>query len=313
MRSVFIRPNYNAPTETGAGAAAGAPAGDGTVDTGTGGPSAAEILAFDPFGPPSSDSGEKPGDEGAAKTPPAEAKPDAGAKPGDTASKAPPADGKPATPEVPPQAPNLEQLFQQQTDVIRQAMEKAAPAAAPVKAEPKAPRFNLAIPPQIIDGMRSEDPKEFATAMHSVINGIANHLWDQFNAHLEQEVQPRYKSMIEEHYNGLQTQATVAQDFYGKHANLKDPMFQPLLQQAGMLVAQERMAAGKSVTWSEELRDEIAEKIYAKFPALRPTAESKGKKEEGDQKPKPRFNAGGGARPAVPSGQSEDFGADLLR
>jgi hypothetical protein len=201
-------------------------------------------------------------------------------------------------------------LFREQTALIRQAVERPVSATPAAPAEPEKPRFNLAIPPQILAGMRSEDPNEFATSMHSVINGIANHLWGEFNKHLETTVQPSYRNMIQEHISSLRTQNAVAEDFYGKHANLNAPALKPIVQQAGVAVAQARMAAGKSLEWSEELRDEIAEHIYTSLPQLRPVVVPPAPPVPPGSKP--RFVPGGSARPAAPSGADEQFGADLL-
>lgn len=322
---VFGRPNWNVPGESGGGAA---PAGGEAAPAAqSAAPTAAEILAFDPFGPPSEPA--KPaatpaaGDAGSAKpgTTPADGKGGAAAKPvldangkpvAPAASPAPAPD--PAMTPAPVQAPNLEQLFREQTDAIRSAVAaRPAAPAAPTAEAPAAPKFNLGIPPQLIDGLRSDDPKEFALSMNAVVNGIANHLWNTFNQHLESTVQPSYRNMIQEVLQSQQTQAQVAQDFYGKHANLNNPTLRPLIQQAGVEVAQARMAAGKSVAWSEELRDEIAEKIYSVLPALRPAAAgAQPPASPAPGAPKPRFAAGGGAPPAAPSG-GDAFGADLLQ
>lgn len=312
-----------APAAPAAAPAAAAPSGGTTPAAGEpgGGPSAAEILAFDPFAPPSSGEGATPPGSAEPKTPAADATATGGAKPqasGTTPTPAPgatPATATPATPAVPATAPNLEQLFREQTDLIRQAV--ARPAAPDKPAEPDKPRFNLAIPPQILAGMRSEDPNEFATSMHSVINGIANHLWGEFNKHLETTVQPQYQSMIEQHIESLQTRATVAQDFYGANPNLNVPALRPIIQQAGLEVAKARLAAGKSVNWSPELAQEIADSVYAVFPQLKPApgTPATGTTPPGTTPAKPRFvNGGGGPRPAAPSAEAEsEFGADLLK
>lgn len=316
-----FKPLFNTPGEGSAGGGGAAPADTGgspAAGEPGGGPSVAEIMQFDPFAPPSSEAGvTTPDGSVEPKTSPADANAPGGAKP-QVAAKPPaapgatPATAVPATPAVPTPAPNLEQLFREQTALIRQAVERPVPAAPTTPAEPEKPRFNLAIPPQILAGMRSEDPNEFATSMHSVINGIANHLWGEFNKHLETTVQPSYRNMIQEQIQGIQSQQAVAQDFYGKHSSLNAPALKPIVQQAGVAVAQARMAAGKSLAWSEELRDEIAEYIYTSLPQLRPAVAGNPPVPPPAPGSKPRFVPGGSARPAAPSGAEEQFGADLL-
>lgn len=294
--------------------AAAAPAADA-------GPSVAEILAFDPFAPP-----EKPaaadtnlGTDGKPLVPSAEPKnPTAdgtvgkpGEKPGAAAAPAAtpgaPDPAKPASPPTP--QPNFEQLLREQTDLIRQAVTQPKPA--PSSNEPTPPKFNLGIPPQILEGMRSEDPKEFATAFHATINGIANHIWDQVTKHLEGDFTNGLQQRFTQVRASEDTAKAVHTDFYGKYKTLDNELLRPMIQQAGVQVAQARMAAGKSVAWGEEMRDEIAETVFKVMPHLRPVAPAA--PNNGQQPPAQRFVSGGGGPRAVDTQPNDNFGADLLQ
>lgn len=291
-----------------------------TDDKGSGLPSAADIMAFDPFGPqgdealagaaattstptPADDSGQQSG-----KTPPAAAQPEpVPAKPAaEVDPNAPPA--TPATPAAQPQ-PNLEAL----TASIVNALE-TRPAATPTTpetpAEPPAPKYNLGLPPQVLGMLRSEDPQEFANGMHTVINGIANKLHNDMQEQLQQlatGILQRVPDLVQQHHTTTTTQEKVASDFYGKYEHLNVPALKPLIQQLGVKVAEARMAKGLSIAWSDELRDELAEAVHTALPQLRPAAAPQPTVAPAAKAP---FATGGGSRPA-PSSQPNEF-AEVL-
>ena len=256
-------------------------------------PSAKQIMDFDPFGPHESDEviPSRDGSEGeAGQSAEGEGQAQAGAESSPTPAQAQPT---PATqqPQVTPQDQQLAAL----TQAIRQAIPPAQTQQQPA-GEP-APHYNLGIPPQLLTAMRSEDPVEFGTAMHSVVNGLANKLWTDFQGAVQRELLPQIGQMVQGHLQSLQQQAQVANEFYGKHTALAAPVFRPLVQQAGLAVAQYRAAKGLPLAWGPELADEIAEYVYAQIPQLRqqqqPPAQTQPKT---NSRP---FTTGQGARPAA--------------
>lgn len=286
-------------------------------------PSAADILAFDPFGPAeNSDS-----TAGAADAKPAD---DKGGEPGKTpapavqptlkANEVVPlgADGKPlvdpnaapVTPATTPQAQptaQLEQLIRDQTAAITTALQR--PAEKPAAATEEAPaKYNLGLPPEVIGLLRSEDEGEFARGMHTVINGISNRIWSDVNAHLDQVIAQRVPAMFTEQTNAQSVQQRVATDFYGKYETLRAPELRPLIQSIGVQVANERAQAGKTNEWSPEIRDAIAEKIFTAIPSLRPPAEQQQQQTPpGGTPPKRPFATGTGSRPDTAPDASAEF------
>lgn len=281
----------------------------GTNDTGAGGgeglPSASDILAFDPFGP----ADEATGQVGSAATPTPPPADDKGGQSGKTPPAAnqpepvvpdlakPPAVDPNATPAPPatPPAP-AQPTIQELTSSIVAALETKKPTEETPPAEAP-PKYNLALPPQVLGLLRSEDPGEFAQGMHTVINGIANKLHMDMQGQLQQVVAgllQRMPEVVAQHHEQVTTKEQVASDFFGTYAHLDLPAVKPLIQQIGMQVAQARAAAGKSVAWSAELRDEIAEAVHAAVPQLRPAAAAPA----APTRPKAPYAAGGGARPA---------------
>lgn len=297
-------------------APAPAPAAPSSI-TEPGGPSAADIMAFDPFGP-TDEGGPALSPEAPAPTPGTSGTPADAPKPGQPTPGAPvpPTPGTPATPATPapvtPQVdPALRSLFEQQTAAIAAAV-APRPAEQP-PAGPQAPKYNLALPPQILTALRSEDPTEFAGGMHAVINGIVNKVWNDVNEHLASQFAPQMQQMVQHVVRSQQTTEKVATDFYGKHKTLDLPLMRPVVQQVGAMIAQRRAAQGKSIEWSGELADEIAEEVYLNFPNLRPAAAPQAPAAPGGHQPKKQPAAfGGGARPAIPAGKEDEFGADLI-
>ncbi len=280
------------------GTGAGAPADQGSTL-----PSAADILAFDPFGPANEDTGQvgsastqvpNPADDKSGqggKTPPAANQPEPVVS-ADPAVVVDP-NAKPATPATPAVAqPTIQEL----TTSIVAALDAQKPQVEK-PAEEAPPKYNLALPPQVLSMLRSEDPGEFANGMHTVINGIANKLHMDMQQQMQQVVAgllQRMPEVVAEHHQATTTKEQVATDFFGKYTHLDLPAVKPLIQQIGIQVAQKRAAEGKSIAWSEELRDEIAEAVHVAVPQLRPAQVQQ------QQQPKPKvpYVAGGGARPA---------------
>lgn len=278
-------------------------------------PSASEIMAFDPFGPakepaetPAGTIPAKPADAPGDKGPktPAEVPPlKAGEKPPATVHPAPDPKAAAAPPVTTP-AVNLEQLIRDQTASITAAL---APKDTTEKA-PAPPKYNLALPPQVLGLLRSEDPGEFATGMHAVINGISNKVWQDVEARLTElrdSILKEVPQLLTQQHETITTQEAVATDFYGAHPTLNNPLLKQLIQNVGMQVAALRQAAGKSIEWGPELRDEIAESIYLSLPQLRPAAAPAVPKVPGQQPKKPPFIAGQNSRPGSAPDPTDEF------
>lgn len=266
-------------------------------------PSPSEVLAFDPFGPATNPEGGSatPGQSGEPGTP---AEGEGGGQPGaqpqvpgsSTAPAAAPTPGQqPPVPATPQAQPSPQPTMQELVSAIRQA---AQPQQTPAGQQPapEAPRYNLQLPPQILTALRSEDPTEFATGMHSVVNGITNKVWTDVQQFLAESFMPQISQAIQANIERYQSQQQVAQQFYGKHAALAAANLRPLVQQAGLQVIQARNAAGKSLEWGDEVMDEIAEQVYKTVPQLRPAAAPPAPAApKGGKQP---FSTGQGTRPA---------------
>jgi hypothetical protein len=247
-------------------------------------------MSFDPFGPAkpaeagTDETGKKEGtDEGSGKeVKPTQAKPD----PKATVAQPEPPKQQGPTPEV--------QALQAQVATLQALIQQNAQPKGEQK--PGGPKYQLGIPPQVIQGLRSEDEQEFATSMHAVINGIANRLWIDMQDHLAKEVIPQIDqraSAVMQH--GTQVHQ-VHNDFYGEHPNLKNPVLMPLVQNAALQVAQNWTQQGKPIAWNKDFAKDIADLVYSVIP--RP-------QQAQAPAPQPKQNtyvAQPGSRPAVSSG-----------
>jgi hypothetical protein len=296
----------NSPDNTGA-----APAVDTTLPADAT-PSLDEVLKFDPFGPPKAPAADKttsPAQTADAKR--------ADGKPGTTpqAPKPGTADAKPATPQAPSKTP--EQLIAEHTASIRQMLERApqtAPAAPAAKDEPEAPKFNLGIPDQLLSAMSSEDPKERSLATHALVNGVANAVWretqNMFREQIDQVV-AAFPRIIESHIAARTEQQRVFNDFYGTYKQFNGPQWVPLVQAHTVQLMNEMAQQGIQINgWTPEMRDEIANRIFAQFPMLRNQQQPAGTTPQ----PRPRSfatGANGGARPATEAGPVNEMLAVL--
>lgn len=287
-------------TDQGAPAPASSPTNTPSSITQPSSPTAEEVLAFDPFAPPATPTpAPESGTPGGTGTP---AEVPAAPKPGEPLATPGQQPATPATPaQVSPQ--DLQRILQEQTAVIREAVApKKDPAVTPTE-----PKYNLAIPPQILTGLRSEDQTEFAQSFHAVVNGVANKVWGDVQEAISAQVMPMIGQVVQSHIQAYRQQAEVAQDFYGSYPHLAIPALRPIIQAAGVAAAQRRAAEGKPLAWDESLRNDIAEEVYKSVPQLRqqaapvPTpAKPNGRKP---------FVAGGGTRPA---GTGEKTPADEM-
>lgn len=303
--------------EDGAGSGGGAEPGAGAQPAATGTPtsepSIQDILSFDPFGP-ADPGGQKP--EG--QEPPADGQTGGTGEPPLAAAPGTPTPATPPTaPAAGPSPSNLESLVQQQTAAIRQLAEQRPQAAgAPQAAEqPPAPKFNFGIPPQILNAMSSEDPQERAVGTHALVNGTANAVYTEVEKFVHStltDVVQRLPELIQAHMQVVETRRSVYEDFYGKYSMFKNESFMPLVQTTGAQVFQQWAAQGKPLQWSPELRDEIANRLFALFPHLKP-ADGQQQEPQGQNGASRRFATGSGARPAAAQPGPQDDMMDVLK
>ena len=259
----------------------------------------ADIMAFDPFGPAepakagqSDDTGKsEDGGEGSGEpvvTEPTQAQPD---------PKAAAAPTQPPTQQGPTQR---EQELLAQVTALKQVIESTKPQAQPQAQKPDQPtaKYNLGLPPQLIQGLRSENDEEFAVAMHAVINGIANKVWGDVQDHLTKVVAPQFDQRIKAVTDNSSQSQRVHQEFYGEYPHLNNPHLMPLVQQAALSVAQQWNQQGKPISWNKDFMTAIAEFIHQYIP--NPKAQVQ--QQPAAQPKRQQFTAQPGSRPGGAKG-----------
>lgn len=259
----------------------------------------ADVMAFDPFAPPA----EKPAEAGTDTT----GKEELGGQGGEVK----PVEGKEPTQQVDPkataataQAPQQqgptprEQELLAQVSALQHAIARSQPQPqAQPQGQPQgqAPKYNLQLPPQIIKGLRSEDDEEFAVAMHAVMNGIVNKVWNDVQEHLVKEVQPGFDRRIQSAMEHNTQIKRIHDDFYGTYPHLANPAIRPVVQNAAMQVAQAWTMQGRPIQWTKEFADSVAMLVHQIIPAPQQQQQSQ------PQIPgkTPTFTSQPGTRPAA--------------
>lgn len=244
----------------------GAPAGSEVSSEGQGAattvapkePTTEEILKFDPFGPAVEETKPKVEDAGKKVEKGGEQKPVAPAP----------------TPTPPVQKTPREMELEGQVAALRSVIEKSSTPQAPKQAEGKpaeqpAAKYNLAIPEPLLGALRSEDDKDFGLAMNSIVNGIANRIYQDVKAEMAQQAEQlpmKVQEVVHNYTAAQQRTEQVRRDFYGAYPHLNNPMLFPLVQQAAAQVASNWTAQGKPLAWSQEFMGEMAQLIHQVIP-----------------------------------------------
>jgi len=254
-----------------------------------------EVLRFDMFAPP-----EKPK--------PAEGQP--APAPG---QPAPAAAAQPATPQpaTTPQG-QLEQLLATQTaqinEVLRrqqEATKPTAPAATPPAAA--APRFQVGVPPQLVQMLRSEDQEEVGRGVHALVNGVSNMVWDAVQEHIQKEVMGQIPNIIQQHYTSRQEVQSIENDFYGRYSHVANDAFRPIIQQIGLQLINDLAARGLPTHYTPQVGDIIIQRLHALIPQLGPVPTGPRQAAPAPTGAKPKLNGAGGTRPSATTSLADEI------
>lgn len=223
------------------------------------------ILEFDPFG---DEPQPKPAQQQAPVVPTPQA-------------QVPSADGQqpqgaqPALQAVPPVTPapqpkseesELELLKKSYAEAQAQLRMQQAQGAQPQQpAQPKSeapdplthvPAYQYTVPPQLLAGLRSEDPAEQAGAVGALIQGVSQTVHQQVLGQMRQAFQT-VPQMVYSQINTVRTQQEVFQDFYGSYPELNRPELYPVVAQCGAALMQET----GQMTYSPQMKQAIAARV----------------------------------------------------
>lgn len=252
-----------------------------------------EVLRFDMFAP-----SEKPK--------PAEGQP--APAPG---QPAPAAAAQPATPTPATNQGDLERLLATQTaqinEVLRRQQEPAKPPAAAQPPAAPAPRFQVGVPPQLVQMLRSEDQEEVGRGVHALVNGVSNMVWDAVQEHIQKEVMGQIPNIIQQHYTSRQEVQSIESDFYGRYSHVNNDAFRPLIQQIGLQLINDLAARGLPTHYTPQVGDIIIQRLHALIPQLGPVPTPGSRQAAPAPASKPKLNGAGGTRPSATTSVSDDI------
>lgn len=163
---------------------------------------------------------------------------------------------------------------------------------------PEQPKFNVQVPPQLLELLDSEEPGHRAQGITALINGTAQVAYEKAMADLRSEFEQKFEEVQNNTVQTFQSQTQserIASDFYGKYSDLSDPTFRPVVQAVAQELQNEYLAQGKPVAWSEQFRDQLALRVYQKLRWQQPQAPNT----QPAPRPKPPHTTGRNTRPAV--------------
>lgn len=241
-----------------------------------------KLLSFDPFSEPPAPAAEPPAQ-------PAATAPVPGTPP---AAPSPPAQPAPANPEV-------EKLLRELADaraVIAEQTTKLGsppPQTPPGTPEPNiftdVPAYEFELPTPLLQAFDSEDPVQRSKAIGAVMTGTARVVHQNLMKNVA-SVMERLPTIIQSHVTGALRQKEIFDDFYGTYKDLNNPALRPTIVHVTRQVFQEKNVKD----WSQDVRDTIAQRVYALLGRVVPTATP--------PVPPAPFTPGTGVRGPVPDG-----------
>ena len=182
-----------------------------------------------------------------------------------------------------------------------------APAAREPAPQAQRPRYELRMPPALLEAMRDEDPMKAQQAFEVMANSLAETVHQTVAAEVANRFQhewaPQLAGQIQHQHQGTQAASAYQQDFYGTHRDLDHPKLRPVVQQVASELFLELGPSFRGYT--PQVRDEIANRVRtlihgfaggAPLSAALPSAAA------------PAAFSGNGARPAglQPTGRAID-------
>lgn len=271
-----------------------------------------DIFRFDPFA-----AKDKAGDEnGATGTASTEGTPQ-------------PSDGT-VPPVTPPVAPTGQQATQPQTPAPQtppaqtpaqmdpvtaanlaaaQALTAAAQNFRQPPAQPQTPaddpslNYNFELPQPLVAALTHEDPNVRMRATSAMNAALAREVHTRMRAEMTRYAETTLPQMMQSMLRAHTFRETIKNDFYGKYPMLNNPHLAPMV---ASITTEVLNSAGPNVSWSDQIRDSIAEKIFTMVPGLRVPAGQQPRPAAPPPAQPPRQFTNGTRPPAGPGGMEAD-------
>ena len=212
-------------------------------------------------------------------------------------------------------------LESQQAEFSRRQQEAAsaqtqqAPQQAPAQGPTQADRkFALQVPDQMVDALRSEDPRLVKSAVEAMVNGAAEMAYRTALTEATEQMRTIASEIYSQQQGTVSQQQQIFNDFYGAYPELNNPDLRIIVRAVGEQVAKE---LGTS-TWGPKLRDLIGTRVrqllgnrveQGQQPQAQPQVQPQTPPAAQKKNPLPKM-AGGNTRP---SGSGPSFGDEIDR
>lgn len=234
----------------------------------------------------------------------------------------------PAQPTLSPDAQALITALKQQLGNVA-PQQPANPNPAPQETQP-VPYYGgevqaLQVSPQILAGLLgTEDAAvlaQSAPAVNTLVNGIMNRVMQDMSARMQASIAAALTTHVPQQIRTAQTTSELESKFYAKHAYLKTPALQPMVNQISGLYAVAMTKTDPNFQWDDKAFDTVAQLVNRQFertygfpiPVTTPAPLANAPKQQNPAAPQnppaQPYMSSGGARPPVvstPPSQSAD-------
>jgi hypothetical protein len=150
----------------------------------------------------------------------------------------------------------ITQLQAQLAETQRQLQERVTQEQAP--AAPETPNYSFQMPPDLVQGLGSEDDGVRSQALTHLVSSIGQLI----HKNLREEIDTRMETVPQTVQSQIRQQAQakdVFQDFYGSYPQLNNDGLRPIITR----VASQLWEAQGRPAYSPQFRDQLAQQVFA--------------------------------------------------
>ena len=193
-------------------------------------------------------------------------------------------------------------LESQQAEFARRQQEASA-ATVPqqpqqaAQPQPQERKFALQVPDQMVDALRSEDPRMVKSAVEAMVNGAAELAYRTALTEATEQMRGIAAEIYSQQQGTVSQQQQIYNDFYNAYPELNTPDLRIIVRAVGEQVAKEL----GTTTWGPKLRDLIGTRVRKMLggqPQEQPSVQPQTPPVQPQKRPTLPKMAGGNTRPA---------------
>lgn len=135
--------------------------------------------------------------------------------------------------------------------------------------QPEIPPYLFDIPPQLMEAMNSDNPQQRQAAVQHLVAGTARAVHTEV-VKMIGELKQNFPQLIQQQLQAHTYRENVRRDFYSKYPMLDNPHLAPTVANITQQVMGEMVAQGQRPTWSPQMAQIIAERVFSVIPGLKP-------------------------------------------